>query len=302
MARQTVSPIAIGTIVLLLGGAMGLQAARDGVPLPPLPSAIDGAAPTVQSTRLLTRVFLGFDALAADVYWMRVVQRYGRTKLSNDPGKRYDFLYPLLEATTALDPHFEIAYRYGATFLAEAYPGGAGRPDLALALLEKGLSNSPAKWQYAQDAGFIHYWWRHDFVAAAEWFTRASRLPGAPNWLAPMAAVTLTQGGNRDSARRLWGEVASHADTEWLTSQARVRLRQLDALDEIDALESVVRTFASRRGNLPETWMDVVSAGLLRGVPRDPHGFDYQLNPYWGTVTLSERSTLAPLPTSQVPR
>ena len=54
----------------------------------------------------------------------------------------YDLLYPLLDLTTTLDPLFNIAYRFGAIFLAEAYPAGAGRPDLAVALLEKGIARS----------------------------------------------------------------------------------------------------------------------------------------------------------------
>ena len=86
----------------------------------------------------------------------------------------YTLLYPLLDLTTTLDPHFNIAYRFGSIFLAEAYPGGAGRPDLAIALLEKGLRARPDKWEYMQDIGFVHYWWRHDYQAAAAWFDAAS--------------------------------------------------------------------------------------------------------------------------------
>ena len=49
----------------------------------------------------------------------------------------------MLDLTTTLDPLFNVAYRFGAIFLAEPYPGGAGRPDLAIALLEKGLQARP---------------------------------------------------------------------------------------------------------------------------------------------------------------
>ena len=76
--------------------------------------------------------------------------------------------------TTTLDPRFNIAYRFGSVFLAEPYPRGADRPDLAVALLEKGLRERPDKWQYLQDIGFVHYWFRHDFLAAAEWFQKAA--------------------------------------------------------------------------------------------------------------------------------
>ncbi len=44
-------------------------------------------------------------------------------------GANYDLLYPLLDLVTTLDPHFRVAYRFGAIFLTEAYPSGPGRPD-----------------------------------------------------------------------------------------------------------------------------------------------------------------------------
>jgi tetratricopeptide (TPR) repeat protein len=204
----------------------------------------------------------------------------------------------MLDLTTSLDPDFEVAYRFGAIFLAEPYPGGAGRADLAIALLQKGLDSHPTKWQYAQDIAFVNYWWRHDYAQAADWFKRAARLPLAPNWLAPMAAVTLTQGGNRDAARRLWMQVFNNTEADWLMDQARFRLEQLDALDQIDALDRVVKRYHDAMGRYPESWQDMIRAGAINGVPADSKGFPYQLDPSRGTVSLSTDSALAPLPTA----
>ncbi len=96
----------------------------------------------------------------------------------------YQRLSPLLDVTTTLDPYFSVAYQFGAIFLAEPAPDGAGRVDLAMALLEKGLRVEP-RWQYAQSLGFVHYWHRRDFIAAAGEFRRAATMPGAPTWLGP---------------------------------------------------------------------------------------------------------------------
>src|SRR5204862_5788881 len=134
------------------------------------------------------RLSLAYTGLAADVYWSRAIQYYGRTKsrlamefppppaLVADPAVSYPLLYPLLDLTTTLDPRFNIAYRFGAIFLAEQYPGGAGRPDLAMKLLGKGLREQPDKWEYMQDIGFLNYWWIHDYRTAAEWFSRAGQI------------------------------------------------------------------------------------------------------------------------------
>ncbi len=285
---------------ILFTAAVGLQAVRDRQA--PLASPGTEHLLYVRSPEFLKRAALSYDSLVADVYWIRAVQHYGQTKLSAGQSKQYDLLFPLLDLTTSLDPRFNIAYRFGAIFLAEQYPAGAGRPDQAIALLEKGLRQQPGKWEFAQDIGFVHYWWRKDYVQAAEWFTRAGAMPGAPNWLSPLAAVTLAQGGNRESSRRLWQELLGSADAAWLRTQARFRLSQLDAMDQIDALEGVVRLYAQRTGSPPRTWGDVIRAGYLQGLPIDPERHEYQLNPSRGTVTLSERSPLNPLPTPEQPR
>lgn len=45
-------------------------------------------------------------------------------------------------------PGVDTAYRFCAIFLAEPYPDGAGRPDLAVKLLKKGVRARPERWQY----------------------------------------------------------------------------------------------------------------------------------------------------------
>ena len=106
------------------------------------------------------------------------MQYYGDTKLSVDEKKNYDQLYPLLDITTSLDPHFNIAYRFGSILLSEGYPNGPGQTDEAIALLQKGIREMPGKWQYFHDAGFVEYWWRRDSQAAADWFMKALEAAG----------------------------------------------------------------------------------------------------------------------------
>ena len=111
----------------------------------------------VRSSAVMTRLALSYKAVLSDVYWIRVVQYYGGTRLSTGAQKNYDLLYPLLDLTTSLDPQFAIAYRFGAFFLSEPLPGGAGRPDLALRLLDKAIAANPTRWEYPHDVAFLFY-------------------------------------------------------------------------------------------------------------------------------------------------
>jgi hypothetical protein len=42
--------------------------------------------------------------------------------------------------------------------------------------------------------------------------------------------------------------------------------------------------------------VDLIRAGWMPGVPVDPAGHPYVLNPLWGEVSLSPESPLNPLP------
>jgi hypothetical protein len=279
-------------IALLLGLAVVAQLARDR--LYPQ-NMVENRLLYVGSAKVMEKIGLSYDALLADVYWVRALQHYGRERLKPNGEARYDLLYPMLDLTTTLDPRFIVAYRFGAIFLAEPHPGGAGRPDLAIALLKKGIAATPGKWDYYHDIGFVYYWNLHDYKSAAEWFMRGGELPGAPWWLKTYAAVMLTRGGDRQSSRFMWRQLGETADNDWLRQAAQLRLMQLDALDQIDALSRVVGEYARRTGNPPESWDQLVRAGFLRGVPVDPAGTPYVLD--LGEVVISRDSKLYPLPT-----
>lgn len=276
-----------------LGAALvGLQRLRE--------RRFAGAEPAAQvlyvsSPAVVTRLALSYDSLVSDVYWIRAIQHYGRTRLERRASARYDLLFPLLDLTTSLDPRFAIAYRFGAFFLSERAPGGADRPDLAIRLLEKAMAANPDRWEYPHDIGFVYYR-RGDYPRAADWFQRASEVPGATNWLGPLAAVTLATGGDARSARLLWQNILETSDESWIHRTAEHRLQQLDAIDQIRALERLVADYERRHGDPPPTWEDMVRDGALGRVPVDPAGTVYLLNPWWGSVTVSEESALWPLP------
>jgi len=297
-------PAIVGAVAsaLLFAAVVGLQAARERLGAEVVPQQISAHLLYVRSPEVLSRAALSYRSLVADVYWIRTIQHYGGTKLSQDPQKQYDLLFPLLDLTTSLDPHFNVAYRFGAIFLAEPPPGGPGRPDQAIALLQKGLEAQPDRWDFAQDIGFVYYWWERDYMKAADWFRQAAAMPNAPNWMAGMAAVTLAEGGNRESSRLLWQEMLRSPEAAWIATQARFRLAQLDALDQIEALERVVTTYTQRAGTTPSDWIEIVRAGLLRGVPVDPERHPYRLDPQSGRVELDPASPLNPLPAPEQPR
>jgi len=299
--------VAAVAAVLVLGGlSVWLQAERDRRPL-----ATSDEEVLYLTRRAASRVVFTNRALASDLYWIRAVQYFGgHTRvaqqraldplqpppaLAADPPVSFDLLYPLLDIATTLDPRFNIAYRFGAIFLSEQSPHGPGRPDLAVSLLEKGLKATPGKWQYWHDIGFVYYWNLHDYLKASEAFRRGADLPGAPWWLRSMAATMLAKGGDRDTSRLLWRQLYDTANNEYARNAARTKLMQLKAIDDIEQLQQAIDGFNARHGLPVTTWSELLAAGALRGIPRDPSGTPYRLAP-GSRVDLSQNSPLFPLP------
>ncbi|HZL96257.1 MAG TPA: hypothetical protein VFB99_21565 [Vicinamibacterales bacterium] len=283
---------AFAIIAVLLAAAIAVQAVRDRGWQPYEP---ESSVLWLRSGEAAKRLALGFGTIVSDVYWIRAVIYYGGRR-SAETRRSYDALFPLLDLATSLDPRFKVAYRFGALFLSEPPPGGPGRPDQAIALLERGVERD-GDWEYYQDIGFVHYWWKHDYVSAAEWFKKAASRPGAPSWLIGLAATTLAVGGSRESSRQLWTELLNDADAAYIQGQAKHRLLQLDAMDAIDQLAASLQRFKDREGRMPRTWQELVTSERLPGIPVDPAGVPFVVDGVTGKIDVSKQSPLWPLPT-----
>jgi tetratricopeptide (TPR) repeat protein len=284
-------------VVLCFGGAVALQVAHDRL-YPPRQATAEELYLTSGDTA--RRLALSYRALLADVYWIRAVQYFGSMHRSESQSKTYELLYPLLDITTTLDPAFNIAYRFGAIFLSEGYPHGPGRPDLAIALLDKGFRQNPHKWQYLYDKAFIYHWWLRNPEQASYWFAEAAKVPKSPEWMPGLAAFMLSQGRDRARSRILWQQIYRTAEHEYMRVNAEWRLRQLDAMDVIDRLNALLQRYEKEAGVKAKTWSPLVARGWLRGEPRDPAGGLFVIDAN-GQATVARESELHPLPTETAP-
>jgi hypothetical protein len=237
------------------------------------------------------RLFPGFEALAADLYWLRTVQYFGGQRVFAD-GKSFDLLRPLIDITTTLDPKLDIAYRYGAVFLSEPPPVGAGRPREGIEILEKGVRAQPDSWRLRQDLGFFHYLYLHDAVTASKVLSEAADIPGAAYWLKSMAADILAESGDRQNARRMWRRMYEQSEEGVIKTNARQRILSLDAEDLAEALSARVSAFERLHGAKPRTLDDLRSSGAWDGPVVDSSGVPFSYDGIDGRVSISPQSTL----------
>lgn len=242
------------------------------------------------SGRHVERLVPGFRNLAADVYWLRTVQYFGGQRLFAED-KRFDLLTPLTEITTTLDPRLEVAYRYGAIFLCEPRPMGAGRPEEGVALLERGVRALPLSWRLRQDLGFFTFLFLRDSHRAAAILAEAAEIPGAAFWLRSLAAQILAQSGDRAAARRMWQQMYDQAEGGFIHANAREHLRVIDARDQADRLSAKVREFEERRGRRPRHLRELAAEAPSLTLA-DETGVPFEYDPATGRVGVSRRSLL----------
>jgi tetratricopeptide (TPR) repeat protein len=229
----------------------------------------------ISSPKALKRLSLGYDGLLADIYWTRAVQYFGSKHFAES--QHYDLLAPLLEITTALDPHLTVAYEFGANFLAPKPPNGAGQPQRAIELSEFGIRNNPNEWRLYYDLGFIYYMELKDYTHAADAFARGSRVPNAHPFLGVMAAQMAQHSGELRMAQMMWSTTYQSTQDRNVRANAATHLRALQVEEDVTNLENLVGAYRSKTGRLPSSLTDLQAAGMLREVPMDPLGHTYKL-------------------------
>lgn len=279
-----VRAIALITLVATMLAVWPLQGAIDRLldQLPPTQTTL-----YFTSGSVLRRWTLGYNGLLADLYWTRAVQYYGRRRLAGD--KHYPLLGDLLWIATDLDPHLLIAYRFGAIFLSEKSPDGAGEPQTALQLIRRGIVANPSYWRLWEDLGFTYYWDLKDYPMAARALETGSRQPGAYVWMKAMAAAIAAQGREYNTSRLLWTEIYQTAQTRDVRASALAHLQALDAKEQISELTQLVGKYRRATGRLPRSFDDLISSGYLQRIPVDPTGVPYVLSAD-GRVSLGPNS------------
>jgi len=225
----------------------------------------------------LARFNGGYSGLLAAIYWTRAVQYYGRHRLAH--AKDFALLGDLLDISANLDPHLLIVYRYGSLFLAARPPEGAGDTQRAIYLLQRGIVANPDYWRMWEDLGFIYYWDMKDYAHAARAFRTGAERPGALPWMRVLAASVAAQGGEVQTSRILWQEVARAAENKDIRHSAEIHLAALNAQEDLKKLDRLIAMYQQKEGHAPSSIKDLVAAGYLRGVPEDASGEPYRIGP-----------------------
>jgi hypothetical protein len=227
----------------------------------------------LRSGKLVKLMSLEYAPLLADIYWTRAVQYYGNKHVRGQAN--LELLWPLLDITTTLDPNLLISYRFGAMFLSQATPAGAGRPDLAVQLIQRGIQANPDYWRLYEDLGFVYYFDLKDYPKASEAFLEGSKKPTAQMWMKVMAAKISAEGESFETSAFLWRDIYESTADPSVKKNALLHMQLVKAKEDCKQLDALADAYAKRFGRRPARMSEMVQSGLLRGIPADPLGYAY---------------------------
>jgi tetratricopeptide (TPR) repeat protein len=230
---------------------------------------------TVQSAATLKKMSLEYAPLTAAIYWTRAVQYYGEKHRLHQTN--LELLWPLLDIATTLDPHITPAYRFGSIFLGQNPPAGAGKPDLAIALLNRGIQANPDEWRLYQDLGNLYYFDLHDYPKAAAAFAEGSKNPHSFIWMKVMAAKIAAEGESPETSYFLWQQIYETTKDPAIQKNAKEHLILMRAQLDMKAIDQIADRYEKQTGHRASRLGELVDAGLMRAVPTDADGYPYVL-------------------------
>lgn len=281
--------IALLLLLILPGGFAGIWKLQHSIDAERAALSEERDDVLLRSGKLMKLMSLEYAPLLADIYWTRVVQFYGNKHVRGNANM--ELLWPLLDITTTLDPNLLVAYRFGAMFLSQAAPGGAGRPDLAVQLIRRGIQANPEYWRLYEDLGFVYYFDLKDYQKASEAFLEGSKKPNAQLWMKVMAAKIAAEGESFATSVFLWKDIYESTTDPMIKKSAQLHLQLLKAREDCRQLDALADEYTELYGLRPTRMSELVQAGLLRDLPGDPLGYAYIFDQN-GKAALNPKSPL----------
>ncbi len=224
-----------------------------------------GVLPDGKAVRVLS---LGFERLAADLFWIRTVYYVGDEHAS---AAGWPAAERLAHLVTDTDPYFDSAY----VLMASVLNGLRKDPDAAIRLLEKGAAVS-SYWRIHFLLGFQYFMEKQDYVRGAQCLERAFAL-GGPPYLQFLIGRLYTSAGDPNTAMQFIGLRLQNEENLEVRKQLERRMSDIHINRDLGLIDAAIAKYREREKRDPSSVSELVAAGLVAGPLRDPKGGEYSI-------------------------
>lgn len=213
---------------------------------------------------------LGHKGLLSDFLFLKTSTYIGGKPAKAMTEADWQFVFRSLDVVTDLDPYFVDPYMLGEGLLA----WDAGQPKLANQLLVKGTKYRTNDWRLPFFIGFNYFYFLKDYEAASDFIMTAAQLPGSDAYLKTLGARLAYYGGKSKTALLFLQQMLAENDDPLLKKRLSLRLT---ALERAVVIEEAVEKFKAAKGRVPNPLSELVAAGYLAELPKDPYGGQWGL-------------------------
>jgi len=239
----------------------------------------------VLPTPVLTITSLEFKGFVSDLLFIKALILKGSTyERKEEPcmkPEEWQWFNSILIASTDLDPYFIDPY-----LLANAHmTWEAGMVRETNELLEKGTQYRDWDWSLPFFAGFNSFFFLHDNAKAAELLATAAQRPGPSEQLLSLAARLAYTEKKTENAVMFLEAILAKTEDKQLRKQYTTRINALQARL---LLERGVSSYKKKFGRYPAVLQDIIKAGIMPEIPRDPYGGKFSMGPQGQVASTSD--------------
>jgi len=222
--------------------------------------------PDAEYIKLVT---LGFDNFVSDILWFNTISYFGKQFLGQ---RDYRWLSHMCELVTKLDRNAEHVVEFCASLLSWM----AKDAEKSNELLTLAIKNRPNLWRYRYLRGFNYWYFLEEKELAQREFEIASRMPGAPPFLASIASRLMVDTTNDpQTAIDFLQNLIENTNDENVKAALTDKMKRGQISRDIRLLERAVKRFEVDRDRNLESLEELVDAGYIRFIPEDPFGGSY---------------------------
>lgn len=220
---------------------------------------------TLPTGEFIKGAALGYDALLADVFWVRATLLFG-DRFGDEDQQWYSWLYHMIDLTTDLDPDFRAAYKYGGIMLRV----NGVFVDQSSLIFQKGMRQLPEEWYFPFGIAMNFYLHRKDPGLAGAYLTKAVKTGNGPFYLRNLTASMLGDSDQLGPALLFLEEEYQAVREDRARRAVEIKILEIRYLIARREAGAVVAEFRRTTGVLPTEPPDVAAAGFV--LPADPLG------------------------------
>lgn len=229
-----------------------------------------GSVPRYQVLRYAA---LDHHPLVGAYYTLKALNYFGGQSLGGESDDMdYLGIYQAIEAALRLDPYNMDAYYFSQAILV----WDLREIRLANSILAYGMRHRTWDPFLPFSAGFNYSYFLRDYERAAHYYRRGAEMSGSP-LMTSLTSRFLYESGQTQLAINYLRTLLPQLKNEALRQSS---LRRLEALQAIDLVEqALVRYRQAHGGNVvPANIEDLVTAGFLPSMPKEPYGGHFYLD------------------------